>query len=64
MHPSVVEALQAYLEVRRRFAGLDDHVFLSVDAKPMSVRTAQTNFYVILRKADVGQNRSRRPRIH
>ncbi|MCG2633180.1 tyrosine-type recombinase/integrase [Bradyrhizobium sp. WYCCWR 13023] len=64
MHPSVAEALQTYLEVRRRFAGMDDHVFLSVDAKPMSLRTAQTNFYVILRKADVGQNRSRRLRIH
>ena len=64
MHPSVVEALQAYLEIRRRFAGMDDHVFLSVDAKPMSLRTAQSNFIVILRKAHVGQNRPRRPRIH
>jgi integrase len=64
MHASVVEALQAYLEVRRRFAGMDDHVFLSVDAKPMSLRTVQCNFEVILRKAGVGQNRSRRPRIH
>ena len=64
MHPSVVEALQAYLAIRRRFAGMDDHVFLSVDAKPMSLRTAQSNFNVILRKAEVGQNRSRRPRIH
>lgn len=64
MHPSVVEALRAYLEIRRQFGGIDDHVFLSVDAKPMSLRTVQSNFAVILRKADVGQNRSRRPRIH
>ena len=64
MHASVVEALRAYLEVRRRFAGTDDHVFLSVDAKPMAQRTVQSNFAVILHKAGVGQDRSRRPRIH
>lgn len=64
MHASVVEALQAYLTVRRRFAGMDDHVFLSVDAKPMGYRTVHGNFGVILRKAGVGQDRSRRPRIH
>lgn len=64
MHASVVEALRAYLDVRRRFAEADDHVFLSVDAKPMALRTVQGNFAVILRKAGVGQDRSRRPRIH
>ena len=64
MHASVVEALQAYLKVRRRFAGMNDHVFLSVDAKPMGHRTVHGNFGVILRKAGVGQDRSRRPRIH
>lgn len=64
MHASVVEALYAYLEVRRRFARIDDHVFLSVDAKQMAFRTVQSNFHVILRKAGVGQDRSRRPRIH
>ncbi|WP_315766525.1 tyrosine-type recombinase/integrase [Bradyrhizobium sp. SZCCHNS2005] len=64
MHASVIDALRAYLEVRRRFAGADDHVFLSVDAKPMAQRTVQNNFAVILRKAGVGQARSRRPRIH
>jgi integrase/recombinase XerD len=64
MHPSVVEALHAYLQVRQRFAGTDDHVFLSVDAKPMSEGTARAAFHVILRKAGVGQDRSRRPRIH
>jgi integrase/recombinase XerD len=64
MHPSVAEALQAYLQVRQRFAGLDDHVFLSVGGKPMGVGTVRCTFHVILRKAGVGQNRSRRPRIH
>lgn len=64
MHPSVVEALQAYLQVRQRFAELDDHVFLSVGGKPMGVGTVRSTFHVILRKAGVGQDRSRRPRIH
>ncbi len=64
MHPSVAEALQAYLAIRRRFAGMDDHVFLSVDAKPMRPGTVRGNFYMILRKAGVGQDRSLRPRIH
>ncbi|WP_167771706.1 tyrosine-type recombinase/integrase [Bradyrhizobium niftali] len=64
MHTSVIEALHAYLGIRRRFAGMDDHVFLSVDAKPMPLRTVQSTFDAILRKAGVGQDRSRRPRIH
>jgi integrase len=64
MHASVVEALQAYLKVRRRFAGTDDHVFLSVDAGQLGHGTVRGNFSLILRKAGVGQDRSRRPRIH
>lgn len=64
MHPSVVKALHAYLEVRRHVAGTDDHLFLSVGGKPMSQGTARCNFQVILRKAGVGQGRLRRPRIH
>lgn len=64
MHPSVVEALHAYLEIRQRVAGTDDHLFLSVDGKPMGLRTVHSNFHVILQKAGIGQGRSRRPRIH
>jgi integrase/recombinase XerD len=64
MHPSVVKAFEAYLHVRRRVAGIDDHVFLSVGGKPLSFSTATATFQVILRKAGVGQSRLRRPRIH
>jgi len=64
MHPTVIEAFNAYLEVRQRFAGIADHVFLSVDAKPLGVRTVHCNFQAILRKAGIGQGRSRRPRVH
>lgn len=64
MHPSVAEALHAYLRVRQKFAGLDDHMFLSVCGKPMSASTVRSTFRVILRRADIGQDRARRPRIH
>lgn len=64
MHASVVEALKAYLEIRRPFAGTADHVFLSVGARPMGHRCVSCAFAVILRKAGVGEGRSRRPRIH
>lgn len=64
MHPSVVEAFDAYLRVRQRVAGIDDHVFLSVGGKPLSFSTATAAFLVILRKAGIGQGRLRRPRIH
>lgn len=64
LHPSVVEAFEAYLRVRARFAGIADHVFLSVDAKPLSPWTVKSNFQVILREAGIGQDRARRPRLH
>lgn len=64
MHPSAVDALHAYLRVRQTFAGLDDHLFLSVGGKPMSASTVRGTFHAILRRADIGQDRARRPRIH
>jgi integrase len=64
MHPSVVDAFHAYLRVRQRFAGIDDHVFLSVDAKPLGYSVVQHSFQVILRKAGISQGRCRAPRIH
>ena len=64
LHPSVVEALDAYLHIRARFAGISDHVFLSVGAAALSYSTAHAAFLVILKKAGIGEGRSRRPRIH
>jgi integrase len=64
MHPTVVEAFDAYLAIRQRFAGVADHVFLSVGAKALGTRTVHGNFRAILRKAGVGQDRLRSPRIH
>lgn len=64
MHPTVVGALDTYLRVRQRVAGIDDHVFLSVGGKPLGHRTVHSNFQVILARAGLGQGRTRRPRIH
>jgi integrase/recombinase XerD len=64
LHPSVVEALDAYLYIRARFAGISDHVFLSVGGATLSYTTAHAAFHVILKKAGIGEGRSRRPRIH
>ena len=64
LHPSVVEALDSYLLIRQRLAGISDHVFLSVGGKPLSYPTAHANFRVILRKSGIGRDRLRPPRIH
>ncbi|MCH4086778.1 tyrosine-type recombinase/integrase [Acetobacter sp.] len=64
MHPSVAAALRDYLAIREQFSGEDDHMFLSVGGKPMGVGTLYAAFHVILRKAGIGQGRTRRPRIH
>ena len=64
LHPSVVEALDTYLLIRQRFAGISDHVFLSVGGAPLGYTTAHAAFHVILKKAGIGEGRSRRPRIH
>lgn len=64
LHASVVAALHDYLEIREQVATTYDHVFLSVDGRPMGHRTLHGNFQVILKAAGVGQDRSRRPRIH
>lgn len=64
MHASVVAALDAYLRVRAKVAGVDDHVFLTVGGKPMGLGTVHAAFHAILNKAKIAPDRSRRPRIH
>jgi integrase len=64
MHASVVTALDAYLRVRAKVAGVDDHVFLTVGGRPMGLGTVHAAFHVILNKAKVAPDRPRRPRIH
>lgn len=64
MHKTVAAAFDRYLEARDRFAGTDDHVFLSVGARPLTDGTARCTFHRILLLANIGTDRARRPRIH
>jgi integrase len=64
MHASVVAALDAYLHVRAKVAGVDDHLFLTVGGRPMVLGTVYAAFHLVLKKAEIAPDRPRRPRIH
>lgn len=64
LHQTVVAALEGYLDRRRRIAGLDDHLFLSVKGKMLAYSSANCTFRRVLRLANIAPERSRRPRIH
>jgi integrase/recombinase XerD len=64
LHESVIEALNQYLEMRRRLAEIDDHVFLSLKGRRLSYTTVNTAFRRILGLAGIAPGRTRPPRIH
>jgi integrase len=64
LHKSVVEALERYLDIRRRFAGSDDHLFLSMKGTALAYTTVNCTFRRILQLANIAPGRRRRPRIH
>ena len=64
LHKSVVEALERYLDVRRRFAGSDDHLFLSVKGTALGYPAVNCTFRRVLQLANIAPGRTRRPRIH
>lgn len=64
LHPSVLMALDAYLSVRRRYAGLEHRLFLTDYARPLPYTTVCYIFRIILRRAGIGKDRPRKPRIH
>jgi integrase/recombinase XerD len=64
LHKSVLEALERYLEMRRRFAGSDDHLFLSTKGTALIYTTVNCTFRRVLRLANIAPGRTRRPRIH
>jgi len=64
LHETVAFALGRYLDRRRRFAGTDDHLFLSVGGKRLSHEMANYTFRRILLLANIAPDRVRRPRIH
>jgi integrase len=64
LHPTVLEALDAYLVVRRDVVGPDDHLFLTARGRRISYPTVNSAFRKILRLANIAPGRTRRPRIH
>ena len=64
LHKSVAEALEHYLDMRRRFAGSDDHLFLSVQKTALAHTTVNYTFRRVLQLANIAPGRTRRPRIH
>jgi len=64
LHKSVIAALNQYLEMRRRSAETDDHVFLSLKGRRLSYTTVNTAFRRILSRAGIAPGRTRPPRIH
>jgi integrase/recombinase XerD len=64
LHATVVEVLNRYLDVRRRFAGSDNHLFLSMEGGALAYSTARYAFLRILKLANIAPGRTRRPRIH
>lgn len=64
LHPTVVTALDSYLEERRRPAIMDDHVFLSGGNQRIHSTVATYTFRRICRLAGIIPVRKRPPRIH
>ena len=65
LHATVVEALDRYLDLRGRFAGSDDHLFLSMEGSALAYSTVKCAFrsHLAAREHRAGRG-TRRPRIH
>ena len=64
LHPTVAAALGRYLVLRRRINTRALHLFLSGDGKQMRLQSVDWTFAVVLKRAGIAPDRSRRPRIH
>jgi integrase len=64
LHPTVQEALDAYLVLRRDVVGLDDHLLLTARGRGITYPSVNPAFRKILRLANIAPGRVRRPRIH
>jgi integrase len=64
LHPSVLEKLDAYLDIRQRYGGLESRLFLTECGQPLPYRTACGVFHTVLQRAGIAADRSRRPRLH
>jgi integrase/recombinase XerD len=64
LHPTVAEALDRYLDRRRRLAVTDDHVFLSASDRRIGASMVNYTFRRVVRLAGVAAGRTRPCRIH
>ena len=64
LHPTATNALESYLEERRRQVVTDDHVFLSAKSRRIASSTVEYTFRRMRRLAGIAPDRSRPPRIH
>ena len=64
LHQTVINAVNDFLEIRRRMATITDHVFLSAENRPLSIAMADYTFRRILLTAAIVPQRARPPRIH
>lgn len=63
LHASVRSALDSYLELRRRIATTDDHLFVGRHGKMLALPAAEAVFALVLKQANIARHRARRPRI-
>ncbi len=64
LHPTAVNALDRYLEQRRRLVATDDHVFLSAGNQRIASSTVEHTFRRIRRLSGIAPSRTRPPCIH
>ena len=64
LHPTVASVLGGYLELRQRVDTTDDHLFLSASRRRIASSMVNYTFRRLLRLAEIGTTRTRRPRIH
>lgn len=65
LHPTARAALERYLEKRRPYAPMDDHVFISLRRKPLLVHDAERAFRIAADKIGLRREAGRpRPTLH
>jgi len=64
LHPTVAVALERYLALRRRVNTRALHLFLGNGGKQLTLQSVDWTFAVVLRRAGIVPERTRRPRVH
>lgn len=64
LHPTAVQALNRYLETRRKLLVTDDHLFLSQGNKRIAHSVVHKTFREMCQLAGIASARKRQPRIH